>query len=384
MTEPPARAGSTGGHPRRGPDPARRAGAPRARREHRFRPPPCRQVLDTVMRRSQHPVRRVLVRALSRTEHQVSTGQCSGGPHAQNYHEPPRSGGVAGRRGRGRRVVLAGCGGNGIVGRHGGHRRCRPVRHDRRHDAHRRPVRHLRLQGERALRTPTRRSARTSRSRRTTSSSRPTTGPSSRPGSPRAAVSTTSRRIEIGFVADVVQNHADQFVNFGTPSPTPPRCKAEFYAWKWQQATHHRRHEHRRPRHRHRARGDLLPPRPAQAGRPAVRPGRRWPRSGRPGTTSSTSASSTRRRRPSQAGSQLRRQRGEHLLHRRLPGQRGLRQRRRQARRREQRRRARRPGSTRPRPRRTASPPGSQQFTPDVEQGVLVAARSPRSPAPPG
>ena len=42
--------------------------------------------------------------------------------------------------------------------------------------------------------------------------------------------------IEIGFVADVVQNHGDQFVNWNTV-PNSAADKAEFYPWKWQLAT---------------------------------------------------------------------------------------------------------------------------------------------------
>ena len=42
--------------------------------------------------------------------------------------------------------------------------------------------------------------------------------------------------IEIGFVADVVQNHKDQFVNWNTV-PNSAADKAEFYPWKWQLAT---------------------------------------------------------------------------------------------------------------------------------------------------
>jgi cellobiose transport system substrate-binding protein len=42
--------------------------------------------------------------------------------------------------------------------------------------------------------------------------------------------------IEIGFVADVVQNHTDQFVNWNTV-PNAAADKAEFYPWKWQLAT---------------------------------------------------------------------------------------------------------------------------------------------------
>lgn len=42
--------------------------------------------------------------------------------------------------------------------------------------------------------------------------------------------------IEIGFVADVVQNHADQFVNWNTV-PNAAADKAEFYPWKWKLAS---------------------------------------------------------------------------------------------------------------------------------------------------
>jgi cellobiose transport system substrate-binding protein len=42
--------------------------------------------------------------------------------------------------------------------------------------------------------------------------------------------------IEIGFVADVVQNHKDQFVNWNSV-PNAAADKAEFYPWKWQLAT---------------------------------------------------------------------------------------------------------------------------------------------------
>ncbi len=42
--------------------------------------------------------------------------------------------------------------------------------------------------------------------------------------------------IEIGFVADVVKNHADQFVNFNDVSGAD-KVKSQFYDWKWKQAT---------------------------------------------------------------------------------------------------------------------------------------------------
>jgi len=42
--------------------------------------------------------------------------------------------------------------------------------------------------------------------------------------------------IEVGFVADVVANHASQFVNFGA-EPNAADLKASFYDWKWAQAS---------------------------------------------------------------------------------------------------------------------------------------------------
>ncbi|HJQ43800.1 MAG TPA: extracellular solute-binding protein [Jatrophihabitantaceae bacterium] len=42
--------------------------------------------------------------------------------------------------------------------------------------------------------------------------------------------------IEIGFVADVVQNHANQFVNFAS-LPNTNELKSWFYDWKWQLAS---------------------------------------------------------------------------------------------------------------------------------------------------
>jgi cellobiose transport system substrate-binding protein len=42
--------------------------------------------------------------------------------------------------------------------------------------------------------------------------------------------------IEIGFVADVVKNHAAQFVNFNDVAGAD-KIKAAFYDWKWQQAS---------------------------------------------------------------------------------------------------------------------------------------------------
>ncbi|HEY0166941.1 MAG TPA: extracellular solute-binding protein [Jatrophihabitans sp.] len=42
--------------------------------------------------------------------------------------------------------------------------------------------------------------------------------------------------IEIGFVSDVVRNHADRFVDFGS-LPQSGALKSSFYDWKWAQAT---------------------------------------------------------------------------------------------------------------------------------------------------
>ena len=42
--------------------------------------------------------------------------------------------------------------------------------------------------------------------------------------------------IEIGFVSDVVQNHANQFVDFAS-LPEGNTLKSSFYDWKWQQAS---------------------------------------------------------------------------------------------------------------------------------------------------
>src|SRR4029078_6913230 len=46
--------------------------------------------------------------------------------------------------------------------------------------------------------------------------------------------------IELGFVADVVQNHTDQFVNWNDV-PNSAADKAMFYPWKWQTALGPRR-----------------------------------------------------------------------------------------------------------------------------------------------
>ena len=121
-----------------------------------------------------------------------------------------------------------------------------------------------------------------------------------RPGSRRAAASPTSRRSRSASSPTSSQNHADQFVNFNDAAEAPT-VKAEFYDWKWKQASSRGRPDtvglgtdigpqaicYRQ---------DLL----EQAGLPS-RPRRARPRSGRPGTTSSPSARSTRRRRPSPA-----------------------------------------------------------------------------------
>ena len=77
--------------------------------------------------------------------------------------------------------------------------------------------------------------------------------------------------IEIGFVADVVQNHGEDFVNWNTV-PNAAADKAEFYPWKWEQASTNDGKTTVGSRHRHRPGGDLLPQRPPQEGRAPVRP----------------------------------------------------------------------------------------------------------------
>ena len=103
--------------------------------------------------------------------------------------------------------------------------------------------------------------------------------------------------VEIGFVSDVVQNHANQFVDFAS-LPEGNTLKSSFYDWKWQQASTSDG-KTARAGHRRRSGGDLLPAGPAQGGRAALGRRPRWPASGRAGRTTSPSASSTRHRRPS-------------------------------------------------------------------------------------
>ena len=107
--------------------------------------------------------------------------------------------------------------------------------------------------------------------------------------------------IEIGFVADVVQNHANQFVNFAS-LPEGNALKSSFYDWKWEQAST--------------SDGKTLGlgtdtgpeaicyrPDLLKAGRAAFRRRDAGDQVVRPGTTSSTSASSTRRRATKPQGS---------------------------------------------------------------------------------
>ena len=79
--------------------------------------------------------------------------------------------------------------------------------------------------------------------------------------------------IEIGFVADVVENHADQFVNFNDISGGG-RGQGAVLRLEVGAGQQPGRQDHGRPRHRHRPGGDLLPLRPDRGGRLQRRPGR--------------------------------------------------------------------------------------------------------------
>ncbi len=190
--------------------------------------------------------------------------------------------------------------------------------------------------------------------------------------------------IEIGFVADVVQNHADQFVNFNTV-PNAAAIKSEFYPWKW-------------PAGDRRSDGaitvglgtDIGPEaicyrqRPAQEGRAC----RRIPQTlaakwttwedfidfGKQYEASSDEA----------VRLALRRQRGQHLLHRGLPGRRGVRQRPGRAPTSRTATACRTPGSTRPTA--AAGRHHRRSCSSSARRGTRrsPAARSRRSPAPPG
>ena len=98
--------------------------------------------------------------------------------------------------------------------------------------------------------------------------------------------------IEIGFVADVVQNHADQFVNWNDV-PNAAADQGGVLPLEVAAGHHHRRHQHGRARHRHRPeaicyRKDLL-----EGSRHLDRRPTAVAKDGRPGTTSSPSARST-------------------------------------------------------------------------------------------
>ena len=189
--------------------------------------------------------------------------------------------------------------------------------------------------------------------------------------------------IEIGFVADVVQNHADQFVNWNNVpnAATLTRPSSSPGSGSRPAAPTARPRSGSAPTSARR--------RSATAATCSSRPG-----SLRPGDAGKTEwatwddfinfgkqyeASSTK-----QAGLALRRQRRQHLLDRRLPGRQRLRQRRRRGRRRGQRRRRGRPGTTRRpggagrhhrRARAVLARPGTRPS---------ATARSRRSPARPG
>ena len=174
-------------------------------------------------------------------------------------------------------------------------RQGRRVRHVGEDDPDGRAVRHVRLQGERALQTQYQKVCPniTIKEDDVEQSADYWTKLKTRLASGSGLDDVQG--IEIGFVADVVQNHADTVRQLqhrderGVDQGCVLRLEVE--------AGHQQRRQgDGRARHRRRPRGDLLPPRPAQEGRPALRPGHAGARSGRPGRTSSTSASSTRPR----------------------------------------------------------------------------------------
>ena len=152
--------------------------------------------------------------------------------------------------------------------------------------------------------------------------------------------------IEIGFVADVVANHADQFVNFADRARVAGSAgrvlRLEVGAGELGG-----RLDDRRPRDRHRPAGDLLPPGSPRRGRRRVRPGQ--------ARRCVVDVGRLHRLRPDLRGLgdqarrlALRRHRGEHLLGGRLPGRICLHHARRHARPGEQPRRAGRMGVRHP------------------------------------
>ncbi len=167
-------------------------------------------------------------------------------------------------------IVLAGCGGNssssGTTNNAGG----RPLRDHRDHDGHGRPLRHLRLQGGGSL--------------------------GRLPQALPQHHDQGGRRRAVGRLLDASQDaprgrqrprrrpgHRDRLRRRRRAEPRRPVRELEHGAQRRRRqggvlplevaAGDHRRRQHDgRARHRHRPGGDLLPQRPAQAGRPAVRP----------------------------------------------------------------------------------------------------------------
>ena len=132
--------------------------------------------------------------------------------------------------------------------------------------------------------------------------------------------------IEIGFVADVVENHADQFVNFNDVSGAD-EVKAPVLRLEVEAGQQPGRQDHGRPRHRHRPGGHLLPLRPDRGCRLQRRPGRPREQVGHLGRL--------HRLRQGLQGEDrqgVRGQQRQHLLHRGLPGRAGLQRRRRRTR----------------------------------------------------
>ena len=187
--------------------------------------------------------------------------------------------------------------------------------------------------------------------------------------------------IEVGFVADVVQNHADQFVNWKT-CPTAPPITGAFYPWKEKLAT---------TTDGKKTVGlgtDIGPEAICYRSDLLKKAGLRL----RPGRARQAVDDMGRLHRvrqevrglDHQAGQvALRRQRGQHLLHRRLPGQPRVRRRLGQGRRRRQRRCEGRLGLRLAGRRRTRSPRASSSSHPTGTRHSPTA-RSQLSRARPG
>ena len=176
-------------------------------------------------------------------------------------------------------------------------RRTPALRDHRRHDAHRRSVRHLRLQGGGSLgRLPQALPQHHDQGGRRRAVGRLLDAPQDAP-----RVEQRSRRRP---------GDRDRLRRRRRAEPRRPVRQLEQRAQRRRgqggvlplevaAGLDQRRQHDRRTGHGHRPGGHLLPQGPAEAGRPARPTPAPSPRSGARGTTSSTSASSTRRRRPS-------------------------------------------------------------------------------------